>query len=62
MKDEQNKNSIGLKIVLIGPIITGKTCILHRFIHNEYRKDPITTIGGAYIQKTIQIGGYNLYI
>ncbi|ELP85437.1 rab9, putative [Entamoeba invadens IP1] len=44
--------SKGVKIVLLGESATGKTCIVHRYITNEFTNQS-TTVGCAFNSKTI---------
>ncbi|KIW85076.1 hypothetical protein Z517_00464 [Fonsecaea pedrosoi CBS 271.37] len=44
------------KIVLLGPSGTGKSCLLHRFVKNEWRVLSSQTIGVEFSSKIIKIG------
>ncbi|KIW88157.1 uncharacterized protein Z519_11268 [Cladophialophora bantiana CBS 173.52] len=44
------------KIVLLGPSGTGKSCMLHRFVKNEWRVLSSQTIGVEFSSKIIKIG------
>ncbi|KFZ16250.1 hypothetical protein V501_02301 [Pseudogymnoascus sp. VKM F-4519 (FW-2642)] len=44
------------KIVLLGPSGSGKSCLLHRFIKNEWRSLSSQTIGVEFASKIIRIG------
>jgi len=46
------------KCILIGDAGTGKSCILHQFVENEFKKGPAKhTIGVEFGSKTVLIGG-----
>ncbi|ELP88395.1 rab9, putative [Entamoeba invadens IP1] len=44
--------SKGIKVVVLGEMATGKTCILHRWVTNEFVRQT-ATVGCAYSSKTI---------
>ncbi|KAI9660085.1 MAG: hypothetical protein M1821_001437 [Bathelium mastoideum] len=44
------------KIILIGPSGTGKSCLLHRFVKNEWRILSSQTIGVEFASKIVKIG------
>ncbi|EON95996.1 putative gtp-binding protein ypt4 protein [Phaeoacremonium minimum UCRPA7] len=44
------------KIILLGPSGTGKSCILHRFVKNEWRVLSSQTIGVEFASKIIKVG------
>ncbi|KAI9810610.1 MAG: hypothetical protein M1827_006172 [Pycnora praestabilis] len=44
------------KIILLGPSGTGKSCLLHRFIKNEWRVLSSQTIGVEFASKIIRVG------
>ncbi|KAI9753964.1 MAG: D-lactate ferricytochrome c oxidoreductase [Chaenotheca gracillima] len=44
------------KIVLLGPSGTGKSCLLHRFVKNEFRVLSSQTIGVEFSSKIIKVG------
>ncbi|KAG6279983.1 hypothetical protein E4U47_001861 [Claviceps purpurea] len=44
------------KIILLGPSGTGKSCLLHRFIKNEWRVLSSQTIGVEFASKIIKVG------
>jgi len=74
--DENNKNNESLpikgnistfnfKIVLIGNVAVGKSSIIKRFIHNEFNKSYLCTVGTELSRKSLLIGGNkraNLFI
>ncbi|KAI9695249.1 MAG: hypothetical protein M1820_008768 [Bogoriella megaspora] len=44
------------KIILIGPSGTGKSCLLHRFVKNEWRVLSSHTIGVEFASKIVKVG------
>ncbi|KAL2184700.1 ras-domain-containing protein [Thermothelomyces heterothallicus CBS 203.75] len=44
------------KVILLGPSGTGKSCLLHRFVKNEWRVLSSQTIGVEFASKIIKIG------
>ncbi|KAK1752585.1 glycoside hydrolase superfamily [Echria macrotheca] len=44
------------KIILLGPSGTGKSCLLHRFVKNEWRVLSSQTIGVEFATKIIKVG------
>ena len=48
------EKSKGIKIALLGDSGVGKTCIINRYVRNEYNAHQSSTIGGNYQQKTIK--------
>ncbi|KAH7313446.1 rab like protein [Stachybotrys elegans] len=44
------------KIILLGPSGTGKSCLLHRFVKNEWRILSSQTIGVEFATKIIKVG------
>ena len=53
MNGEDKKDSNSLKITLIGDSGVGKTCIIFRFISNEFSSNTLTTDGVSYSKKEI---------
>jgi len=49
-----------LKYLIIGNAGTGKTCILRRFIDDNFKEDTLHTIGVEFGTKIIQIGGKSI--
>ena len=49
----------GLKIILIGESGVGKTCIIVRFINDEYSEDTVSTTGASYASKLLTLNEYN---
>ena len=48
-------NGDNVKVTLLGNSGVGKTCIIGRFITNEFKEDSMTTRGADYSQKSITI-------
>ncbi|KAK3670141.1 hypothetical protein LTR78_009988 [Recurvomyces mirabilis] len=44
------------KIILLGPSASGKSCLLHRFLANEWRTLSSQTIGVEFASKIIKVG------
>lgn len=44
------------KILLVGPSGTGKSCLLHRFVHSSFRVLTSQTIGVEFASKILKIG------
>ncbi|CAK7262428.1 hypothetical protein SEPCBS57363_000014 [Sporothrix epigloea] len=47
------------KIILLGPSGSGKSCLLHRFVKNEWRVLSSQTIGVEFSSKIIKVGNGN---
>ena len=45
----------GTKVVLLGNSNVGKSCMAERFVYDEFEVGKPTTIGAAYMSKTITI-------
>lgn len=45
------------KIILLGPSGSGKSCLLHRFVKNEFRSVTSQTIGVEFASRIVKIGG-----
>ncbi len=52
-------SAISIKVVLLGYIAVGKTCLLNRYITNTYSSDPPSTQGASYSCKVISVDEYN---
>lgn len=46
------------KFIIIGDSGVGKSCLLHRFIHNKFRKDTTQTVGVEFGSKLIEVGSH----
>ena len=44
-----------IKVVLLGESNVGKTCIVHRFVHDQFTQNSNPTLGVMYIAKVIEI-------
>lgn len=45
-----------LKMIIIGDSGTGKSCLLHHFIHNSYKENSAHTIGIEFHSRVTKIG------
>jgi Ras-related protein Rab-4B len=45
---------------LLGESNTGKSCLLHQFIHNSYKDNSAHTIGVEYSSRIVKIGTKNV--
>ena len=52
---EENNNIKIFKICLVGETGVGKTCIINRFVKNEFNIDEIPTSVATYAQKNVQL-------
>lgn len=48
------------KFIVIGDAATGKSCLLHRFIENQFKSDSTHTIGVEFGSKVVEVGGKNV--
>jgi len=48
------------KFIIIGDAATGKSCLLHRFIEDKFKKDSTHTIGVEFGSKVVEVGGKNV--
>jgi len=55
-------NILKIKIVLIGEPFVGKTCIINRYVDNNYKENPGSTIGSNYTSKKITIPDLNIEV
>jgi len=46
------------KFIIIGDAASGKSCLLHRFIDDKFRKESTHTIGVEFGSKIIEVGGH----
>ena len=51
----EDKNDYVFKLVLVGDSGVGKSCILHQFIYNRFRKNTTQTIGVDFSAKNVHI-------
>ena len=49
------KTTYDFRIIILGNIAVGKTCIISRFVHNKYNKDYKCSIGVEFCAKTLNI-------
>jgi len=54
---EQQTYDYLFKFIIIGDAATGKSCILHRFIDDRFKRDSTHTIGVEFGSKIIELGG-----
>jgi len=47
------------KFIIIGDAATGKSCLLHRFIDDKFKKESTHTIGVEFGSKIVEVGGHN---
>jgi small GTP-binding protein len=52
-------NIINCKSILIGETGVGKTCIIERFILDDFNKNQISSSGASYTKKTLDFPEYN---
>ena len=52
---EGNNNLKIFKMCLVGESGVGKTCIINRFVKNEFDIDEIPTISASYVQKNVKL-------
>lgn len=48
------------KFIVIGDTAVGKSCLLHRFIDNKFKKESTHTIGVEFGSKIVEVGGRNV--
>ncbi|KAH0789257.1 small GTP-binding protein [Histomonas meleagridis] len=48
-------SSIDLKIVVLGPVSVGKTCVIHRFCNGTFLQNTQATIGAGFVPHTMHI-------
>ena len=53
-----NKNKI-CKVILVGETGVGKTCIIVRYVSEEYKEETISTTGASYASKIVEFKEYN---
>jgi len=46
------------KVILVGESGVGKTCIIVRFVSEEYKEETISTTGASYASKIIEFADY----
>lgn len=55
----ENTEVTNVKIVLIGESGVGKTCIVSRFVNDQFEDNPSSTNGASYAAKTIRFEEHN---
>ncbi|KAH0794463.1 small GTP-binding protein [Histomonas meleagridis] len=48
-------SSLDLKIVVLGPVSVGKTCVIHRFCNGTFLQNTQATIGAGFVPHTMHI-------
>ena len=56
------RGQLHFKLVLLGNAGVGKSCIVLRFVRDEYREDQETTIGAAFLTKNIYLEDANVKV
>ena len=51
---DNRENVKEIKIILLGDSGVGKTCIINRYIYNQYNPNTDTTLGSSYSSKSIK--------
>mmetsp|Transcript_114910 Transcript_114910/g.199128 ORF Transcript_114910/g.199128 Transcript_114910/m.199128 type:complete len:215 (-) Transcript_114910:69-713(-) len=57
---EKDQYDYLFKFIIIGDAGAGKSCLLHQFIENKFRKGSSHTIGVEFGSKIINVGGRNI--
>ena len=52
-------NEITLKVVLVGDSGVGKTCIIQRYVNNDYNENNESTSTSTYTYKTLEYKEFN---
>eukprot|EP00435_Cladocopium_sp_Y103_P039650 s1976_g10.t1 len=60
MDSEKDKYDYLFKFIIIGDAGAGKSCLLHQFIDNKFKKGSSHTIGVEFGSKVITVGGRNI--
>ena len=47
------------KVILVGESGVGKTCIMKRFVNNEFKDSTSATLSASYVEKSIELKKYN---
>jgi len=47
------------KVILVGESGVGKTCIMNRFVKNEFKNNTSATLSAGYVEKSIELKKYN---
>ena len=54
-----SKDNITCKLVLVGDPGVGKTCIIQRYVNNDYKEDTESTTASTYTYKVVDYKQYN---
>ena len=58
-ENDENNNILKIfKVCLVGESGVGKTCIINRFVNDEFREDEPPSISASYSEKFIQLDEY----
>ena len=55
-----DRSTYHFKLVLLGNAGVGKSCLVLRFVRNEFFEDQETTIGGAWPQRLVGLTGVDV--
>jgi small GTP-binding protein len=50
------------KVLVVGNVATGKTCIIRRYTRNEFSSDYQTTIGVDFSLKSLNVDGVDINV
>ena len=53
-----SQNNISCKVVLVGDTGVGKTCIIQRYVNNDYKENIESTISSTYTYKVVEYKQY----
>ncbi|KAJ4461854.1 putative Ras-related protein RABF2b [Paratrimastix pyriformis] len=56
MEIDEEKETIGLKVVLLGEVQVGKTSVVLRFTSDSFNSEQESTMGAAFSTKSIELG------
>ena len=52
-------DNISCKVVLVGDTGVGKTCIIQRYVNNNYEENVDSTVASTYTYKVLNFPNYN---
>ena len=55
----ESKDNITCKVVLVGESGVGKTCIIQRYVNNDYNENTESTTASTYTYKVVDYKQYN---
>lgn len=58
-KQKLDKQAPILKVVILGDSNVGKSCLMNRFVSNNFSEHTLHTLGVEFLQKEININGVN---